>query len=291
MHKFPAIHAKVFHTEVGKVPYLKEAGVVLVGQTTTNLFGLSEFLNGFDEELGFDDYLKDPTHIDDSAALCKMAGQLCYLSFGPKRSKNDQAEKYLSHIKSSGHGSVLEHANFTFLFYGIDRSVTHELVRHRAGFGFSQVSQRYVNGKVLRFVERPEYTSDPLLHDWFQCYIDDANEEYEARAEKLLSLQTDGGNSLLSAEAATDRRKRVNQAARSCLPNEVEAPIVVTANTRAWRHFIEMRCNKAADLQIRALAGKVLICLKEVSPTIFSDYTVVRGNDGLPFAETEWRKV
>jgi len=291
MHKFPSIHAKVHRTTTHKVPYLQEAGVVLVGQTQTNLFGMSEFLDGFDEELGFNDYLKDPTHIDDTAALCKMAGQTCYLSFGPKRSKNDQAEKYLSHIKSSGHGSVFEHANFTFLFYGIDRSVTHELVRHRAGFGFSQVSQRYVNGKVLRFVERPEYSSDMLLHDWFEKWIEEANDEYKSRAQNLLAIQQDDANSLLSAENATDKRKRVNQAARSCLPNEVEAPIVVTANVRGWRHFIEMRCNKAADLQIRALAGKVLICLKEVSPLIFSDYKIVKGADGLPFAETEWRKV
>lgn len=289
MANFPAIHPKVFYTPRGKTPYLKEAGVVLLSQPQTNIFGMNEFLKGFDAGLEFPDYLRDPDAIDDGTQLCKTAGQTCYLSFGPKRSKNAQSEKYFFNIKSSGHGSVLEHANYSFLFYGIDRSVTHELVRHRAGFAYSQVSQRYVDGKVLRFVMRPEYTEDATLREWFETWIDSAAIEYKDRAEQLVGLQSD--SHLLSGDSYTDRRKKVNQAARSCLPNETEAPIIVTGNARAWRHFVEMRCSKHADIQIRALAGKALICLKEVSPIIFSDYTIVRGNDGLPFAETEWRKV
>jgi thymidylate synthase (FAD) len=75
---------------------------------------------------------------------------------------------YFERLTSAGHGSVLEHANFSFLLYAISRSVTHELVRHRAGVGISQVSQRYVSGAVLRFVERPEYQNDPELHAHFE---------------------------------------------------------------------------------------------------------------------------
>src|SRR3712207_7300673 len=49
---------------------------------------------------------------------------------------------YTTLFRSAGHGSVLEHASFNFLLYGISRSVTHELVRHRAGAAFSQISDR-----------------------------------------------------------------------------------------------------------------------------------------------------
>ena len=59
---------------------------------------------------------------------------------------------------------MLEHASFSFLLYGISRSVTHELVRHRAGVGISQVSQRCVSWSVPRFVERPEYQDGGELH-------------------------------------------------------------------------------------------------------------------------------
>ena len=109
---------------------------------------------------------------------------------------------------------VLEHANFTLLFYGISRSVTHELVRHRAGFGFSQLSQRYVSGKVLRFVERPEYVNDQELHELFVERIDRAAADYERIAEGLVERQK-AGVDILSGEAKTDLRKKVQQAARA----------------------------------------------------------------------------
>lgn len=78
-------------------------------------------------------------------AVAEFAGRLCYLSFGadaavegghktiPGRTTN---QAYLENILKTKHGSVLEHAVWTFLFEGISRALTHELVRHRAGFGF-----------------------------------------------------------------------------------------------------------------------------------------------------------
>lgn len=78
-------------------------------------------------------------------ALAEFAGRLCYLSFGEDaglegghrtiggRTTN---ESYLANILQVRHGSVLEHAVWSVLLEGISRSLTHELVRHRAGFGF-----------------------------------------------------------------------------------------------------------------------------------------------------------
>ncbi|HEV2745649.1 MAG TPA: FAD-dependent thymidylate synthase, partial [Rubrobacter sp.] len=156
---FPAIHAPVYSTAAGTA-YLKTPGVVVLAKPQTNVAGLGGFLEGFDPDLGFPGYLDDPTELPDSSQLCKTAGQLCYASFGPRRTTNENAASYFGRLTGAGHGSVLEHANFSFLLYGISRSVTHELVRHRAGAGFSQISQRYVSGAVLRFVERPEYQED-----------------------------------------------------------------------------------------------------------------------------------
>ena len=156
----------------------------------------------------------------------KTAGQTCYASFGPQRTYNENAKRYFDNLSSSGHGSVFEHAMFSFLCYGISRSNTHEIVRHRAGTAFSQLSQRFVSGKVLRFVERPEYQEHPALHKRFEERIDRAAREYEEVADELLALQSEG-DQLLSAEAKTDRRKRVQQTARSVLPNEAETILVL----------------------------------------------------------------
>src|SRR5262249_34708354 len=158
--------------------------------------------------------------------------------------------RYFENIKSSGHGSVLEHPCYSFLLYGISRSLTHELVRHRAGTAFSQTSQRFIDGKVLRFVERPEYRNHAMLHADFEASIDRAAEEYARRTGILLAEQK-SGERLLSAEDKTDLRKKVQQAARSCLPNETEAPIVFSANLRALRHTIEMRASEHAETEIR----------------------------------------
>lgn len=77
----------------------------------------------------------------DAEYLVEAAGRLCYLSFGRPRPGGNAA--YTRHVLEAGHGSVLEHAVYNLVITGVSRSFTHELVRHRAGFGFSQLSQRF----------------------------------------------------------------------------------------------------------------------------------------------------
>lgn len=280
---------EVYKTKQG-TPYLKEAGVVVMAKPQLDMYGFNYFLGGFDEELGFANYMEDDSIDGEGTWLCKIAGQLCYMSFGEGRTKNKDAKKYFDNILSSGHGSVLEHATYSLLFYGISRSLTHELVRHRAGFGYSQVSQRYVSGKVLRFVERPEYQNDPELHYRFEIRIDTLAAEYESIAEQLLGMQKEG-STILSAERRTDLRKKVQQTARSVLPNETEAPIVVTGNIRAWRHFLEMRASEHAETEIRAVAMKVYRELVHEEPILFNDYEVYMPEDGLEALRTQYEKV
>ena len=284
---FPTIHSPVYHTKIGTA-YLKAPGVVMLAKPQTNIVGLKDFLGGFDPSLGFSAYLDDPTVLPDSSQLCKTAGQLCYASFGPRRTTNENAAAYFERLTSAGHGSVLEHASFSFLLYGISRSVTHELVRHRH-LGFSQVSQRYVSGSVLRFVERPEYQSDPELHMLFEDRADRAAAEYEAMAGRLLERQ-DRGVALLDAEYKTDARKKVQQTARSLLPNETEAPMVVTGNVRAWRHVVEMRADEHAESEIRNLAVRLFLCLATADPILFGDYKLQSLSDGTHKVTTEYRK-
>ena len=213
----------------------------------------------------------------------------CYMSFGPRRTRNENAAAYFERLTSAGHGSVLEHASFSFLLYGISRSVTHELVRHRAGVGFSQTSQRYVSGSVLRFVERPEYQDDEELHRLFEERADRAAAEYGEMADRLLGRQ-EGGDSMLSADYKTDARKKVQQTARSLLPNETEAPMVFTGNVRALRHIVEMRADAHAESEIRNLALRLFLCLATADPILFGDYEIGNLPDGTFTVTTEHRK-
>jgi thymidylate synthase (FAD) len=286
---FPHLHSPVLRTEEG-TPYLRHAGVVLITKPGVNIGGLSGFLEGFDPALGFPGYLEDPTELTPGAQLLKTAGQTCYASFGPKRTMNENAKRYFDNLASSGHGSVFEHANYSFFLYGISRSNTHEVVRHRAGTAFSQLSQRFVSGSVLRFVERLEYQDVPALHKRFEQRIDQFAQEYAEVAEELAGLQSEGHRTL-SAEAKTDMRKRVQQVARSVLPNETETTMVLTANVRAWRHMIEMRTDPHAESEIRDLFFRIFLCLRVAEPILFADYNVGPYPDGTYGARTEWRKV
>src|SRR5207244_3905721 len=97
--------------------------------------------------------------------LAEFAGRVCYMS--QHNPANRSTAEYLENIKKQGHGSVLEHAVYVLLIEGISRSCSHELVRHRAGFGYSQVSQRYVDESHAAFVMPPAILGDAQLEaEW-----------------------------------------------------------------------------------------------------------------------------
>lgn len=286
-HAWPRYDPPILKT-LNNTPYFQSPGVVLIGRTECSLFTIKPFIEGFDtfSEEEARDYVCESTNLRDVESLVKFAGQLCYLSFGQNRTKAADVQRYIDNLKQSGHGSVFEHVSFSLLFYGVDRAFTHELVRHRAGFAYSQLSQRYVDGTMLRFCEDFEYQDDPELHARFITSIDQAKSEYEARAE-LLRVKYEKQGRLVGVKK-TDARKMVNQAARRSLPNEVEAPIVVTGNVRAWRHFLEQRASGHADVGIRRPAFIAGLILKQVAPAFFSDYEM---QDASASVQTSYPKV
>lgn len=223
----------------------------------------------------------------------ETAGRVCYMSFAKPRPGGNAA--YLHHIKEVGHGSVLEHAVWNFLFTGVSRSLTHELVRHRAGMGYSQLSQRYVDESTAEYVEPDIIATDPELHGIWLDAVKQVHAAYVTLAEKLNAKLADPA----AAAAAmippgadrTTRRKAARQAARSVLPNACETKIFVTANARSLRHFLEMRGSAHAEPEIRKLACAVLDVLQKESPNLFGDYTKVPLPDGTFEVTTPFKKV
>lgn len=106
---------------------------------------------------------------------------------------------------------------------------------------------------------------------------------------ELLDRQA-GGSETLTADGKTDARKKVQQTARSLLPNETEAPTVWTANVRALRHVIEMRADAHAETEIRNLALRLFLCLAVADPVLFGDYELKELPDGTYTVRTENRK-
>ncbi len=253
-----------------------EARVYLVGRQQVDTKVLEGFID--DEGMAFS------TDTDVAAeVLAETAGRTCYMSFGKGRKTN---RDYLDRIISSHHGSVLEHCVWNFLITGISRSLTHELIRHRSGWGYSQLSQRYVDESDARYVCPPFYREHPELYGKWLEAVQDAHRCYCDLVEA-----TDPVVKELHPELSqTDRRKIVRQSARSVLPNATETKIFITANARALRHFFEMRGSAHADTEIRELAVTMCRLMKEEAPNLFADLGVVL-EDGVEVISVEHSKV
>jgi thymidylate synthase (FAD) len=254
---------------------LREPTVYLVGRQTVSSEEMDRFLADHGVSWQTDTEVA-------GEYLTEVAGRVCYLSFAKPRPGGNKA--YLGHIKEVGHGSVLEHAAWNFIFTGCSRSLTHELVRHRAGWAYSQLSQRYVDESVAEYVEPDCIAEDPGLHALWMEAIGHAHQAYVKLVEGLAEKYKDEPDRTL-------RRKLARQAARSVLPNATETKIFVTANARALRHFIEMRASRHAEVEIRKLAVAVLRIMQKEAPNLFSDYELVPLPDGTFEAVTPHRKV
>ena len=224
---------------------------------------------------------------DESAAIVEISARLCYMSYG--RGRKDIAD-FIDNLLGMGDGSVFEHVNYGFVFTGVSRSLTHELVRHRAGFAYSQRSQRYVDEGDASYVMPPALTQDGGDVEEVEGTLRDALEKASSSYAELVAafekaLPRD------RFPATRDWRKAVRQAARSVLPNATETKIFVTANVRAWRHFIEMRGAAFADWEIRRLAIEVLQVLRREAPLLFGDFAVEELSDGTRVAKPEHSKV
>lgn len=178
--------------------------------------------------------------------LIAKCASTCYDSV-PK--ELDKARKMIAAIIKSGHESCIEHATATFEIDGISRVVTHELVRHRIGFSYSQRSQRYVNEEHPSFVTPIEIEEHATANQLYKQFMNIAWKTYR-------ELQKCGLK---------------NEMARYVLPNACCTKICVTADFRAWRNFLKLRLSKRAQHEIRDLANLILDALIKIAPSCFED--------------------
>jgi thymidylate synthase (FAD) len=218
----------------------------------------------------------------DGERLAEFAGRLCYMS--QRNPAKRPTGEYLENIKKQGHGSVLEHANYSLLLEGISRSLTHEFVRHRAGFSYSQLSQRYVDETDARFVIPPAIIGDDALLTVWKAQMESAQKTYVALVDQLMERYA-------WVTDKVHRRKMAREAARGVLPNSTETKIVVTGNARAWRTLLELRSSEGAEQEIRRLAIAILRILQKEAPAFFSDFETYVAEDKREAARISYHKV
>jgi thymidylate synthase (FAD) len=191
-------------------------------------------------------------HTPEPERAIAAAARLCYAPVGAAElleTMTDEAvRRVLKTVITSGHLSTLEHASYTFAIDGVSRAMTHQLVRHRLA-SYNQQSQRYVSYDDPSFIVPPVIDADPDKRLVFITACGDAFMAYR---------------SMLDAGVAPED-------ARYLLPNAMETKIVVTMNVRELLHFLELRCCRRAQWEIREVALKMLELAEPTAPYVFMD--------------------
>lgn len=205
--------------------------------------------------------------------LIEFSGRICYMSFGERQSPRDNGE-YILNLIDSGHESVLEHMSWTFVASGVSRAFTHQLVRHRVGFSYSQLSQQYYDESEACFVAPPSLKKGSSVYRKWGEAMTDSLARYR---EILASAKTlDISDSFEKKE----RSREIRSTARSVLPNAIETKIVFSANARALRGFLVARGAIKGDWEMREVSVQLFKILQKDAPSIFQDFEQVALEDG-----------
>jgi thymidylate synthase (FAD) len=212
-----------------------------------------------------------------SEEIVEVAGRTCYMSFGKAQSPRSNRE-FIQNLIAMGHESVLEHASWTFMITNVSRAFTHQLVRHRVGFAFSQLSQQYHDERDASFVMPEHLESFPEAREAWSKAINATKEAYAS----INALLSQDGLSLSEDLGKKELNRAIRSAARSVLPNATETKIVMTANARALRHFFKVRGPIPGDIEMRLVAAALLKIVKHEAPGMFFDFRIEKLSDGSP---------
>lgn len=216
--------------------------------------------------------------IPDGEALVEFGGRLCYRSWEPGLNANvtmvrRDSQDYLGNILQSGHGSVLEHANYSFVLHEVSRVLTHEFVRHRAGVAVSQESMRFVRLDDLPFWFPDWSREDPALMDRALKIITDA-EDFQLWMAEHFGLDDPG--------VPFAEKKHKTSFMRRFAPHGVATGMIVTINVRALRHIIYMRSALGAEEEIRIIADQMAHLALAATPNLMQDYDVNENGEWVP---------
>jgi len=168
----------------------------------------------------------------------KKIADIASICYGKEDAR--EPKKLVKRLLRLGHHSVFEHIYFTWEIKGISRACLAQLTRHRHA-SFTVRSQRYCNESEQGFV------IPDAIEDNDTAYIDwlDAQAEIKGAYNSLISKGV----------------KRED--ARFILPQATETDLYMSCNLRELLHIYKLRSSKAAQWEIRELAGRLRVSVGE----------------------------
>lgn len=209
--------------------------------------------------------------------IVELAGRICYMSFGDAQSPRTNKD-YIANLIRQKHESVFEHTSWSFLLVGISRAFSHQLVRHRIGFAYSQLSQQYHDEDDVEFVMPSQLKASAEASVAWRKAVEATQEAYRV-VRKTLELAPMEPNAQLCGK---ELRRSIRSAARSVLPNAAETKVFVSANGRALRNFLRQRGSIQGDEEMRLVSSELLKVLRVDAPAMFQDFIEERLPDGSP---------
>lgn len=250
-----------------------EPAVRLVARPALDWSAVKEYLEAVGG-LAWLDRVLDDSDDADGQALVEFGGRLCYRSWAPGLNANvskvrEDSAVYLENVLASRHGSVLEHANYSFVFQDVSRVFTHELVRHRAGAAYSQESMRFVRLTDLPFWFPKWVGADSVLLDRCLTLLLQMEEHQRWMAEHF---------GLDDAGVPFSEKKAKTSFMRRFAPDGVATSILATLNVRSLRWTIQARTDVHAEEEIRLVFDQVARLMADECPLLFGDFE--RREDG-----------
>jgi thymidylate synthase (FAD) len=255
--------------------------VFLIARPAIELVGMRAYLEDVGGQSWLARRLEESNGDPNSGELVvEFGGRACYRSWEPGLNPNvtkvrTDRREYFANILRSGHGSVLEHASYSFAIRNCSRVFTHELVRHRAGSAFSQESLRYVRLTDIGFRVPPAL--EPVREQVLS--IVEQLEEFQVSAAKELGIEEDG--------VPFHVKKEITSALRRLAPIGLSTDILWTANARTLRHVIEMRTAEGAEEELRLVFDQIARIMQVEAPNLFQDFACQDDGSWVP----EHRKV
>lgn len=267
-----------------------EPEVFILAETSLNV--TIPGTNGYYDFLA---YLGVPNWQTDAASdaeqLMEAAGKLCYLSFSTDLNKNltkvgtrNNYDYLQKGIVGTKHGSVLEHGTITAAFMNVSRVFTHELVRHRPGSAYSQVSGRYVRTDSIDMYLPSVIAENEAATKVFER----AATQMEENVMELVQIfKIDD----MKTAAEFSLKKILTSAFRRIIGNGQANHIIATYNHRSLRHIFEVRTNQHAEEEIRVVFYKLFKLIHSKYPAIYGDAKISEPIGGIPEVTFEHSKV
>ncbi len=232
--------------------------------------GMEEWLS----QLGATGYAWKKSN-SDAENLTMAFAKRCYLAFEPGLNPNvkkvrEDVTEYLTNILKSGHGSVLEHAHFSFGIEGVSRVFTGEMNRHRAGMAISEGSMRFISFEDMGLVETSSMTDPKDKYDEeLFLFLEGSFNSIELSYRQLMdSMRAKGYDDL-----PFSRKKELTSKARRAIGMGIATGGIWTGNVRALRHICELRGTKYAEEEILVVAQAILRIMMEECPNLFGDFS------------------